>query len=138
MADATEMTVDLPSEMAAEVVKAVTAGDYGSRSEVILDALRLWKENRDCFGLSAAELGALWDKGIASGSGHFASIDELLVEAGQRADRPNHARGLRSWRVLGVIRPRLRWTCSTFTPPSLRTISGPQTGLSAASMPSAL
>lgn len=60
-------SITLSPELAAAVDKAVDAGEYASVSEVIRDALRLWKERRDLFGYTLEELRALVQEGIDSG-----------------------------------------------------------------------
>ena len=68
-------SITLSPELAAAVDGAVEAGEYASASEVIRDALRLWKERRDLYGYSVEELRALIQEGIDSGPG----IDGRLV-----------------------------------------------------------
>ena len=60
-------SITLSPELAAAVDDAVETGDYASASEVIRDALRLWKERRDLYGYSLEELRALIQEGIDSG-----------------------------------------------------------------------
>lgn len=60
-------SITLSPELAAAVDGAVEAGEYASASEVIRDALRLWKERRDLYGYSLEELRALIQQGIDSG-----------------------------------------------------------------------
>jgi antitoxin ParD1/3/4 len=60
-------SITLSSELATAVDEAVATGEYASASEVVRDALRLWKERRDLFGYTVEELRALWDEGVASG-----------------------------------------------------------------------
>ena len=79
------VTVGLPVDLSEAVDHAIKSGEYTNASEVILDALKLWKEGREHFGLSDQQIGALWDAGIASGPGRFASIDELIRVAEARA-----------------------------------------------------
>lgn len=62
-------SITLSPELAAAVDGAVEAGEYASASEVIRDALRLWKERRDLFGYTIEELRALVQEGIDSGPG---------------------------------------------------------------------
>ena len=62
-------SITLSSELAMAVDDAVAAGEYASASEVIRDALRLWKERRDLFGYTVEELRALVQEGIDSGPG---------------------------------------------------------------------
>lgn len=78
-------SITLSPELAAAVDGAVEAGEYASASEVIRDALRLWKERRDLYGYSLEELRALIRQGIDSGvSEKFVSMDELKAEARRR------------------------------------------------------
>lgn len=62
-------SITLSPELAAAVDGAVDAGEYASASEVIRDALRLWKERRDLYGYSVEELRTLVQEGIDSGPG---------------------------------------------------------------------
>ena len=78
-------SITLSPELAAAVDGAVEAGEYASASEVIRDALRLWKERRDLYGYSLEELRGLIRQGIDSGvSEKFVSMDELKAEARRR------------------------------------------------------
>ncbi len=60
-------SITLSPELATAVDDAVAAGEYASASEVIRDALRLWKERRDLFGYTVEELRRLVQEGIDSG-----------------------------------------------------------------------
>lgn len=60
-------SISLSPELAAEIDGAVAAGEYASASEVVRDALRLWKERRDLMGYTVEELRALIQEGIDSG-----------------------------------------------------------------------
>ncbi|MGB3834011.1 MAG: type II toxin-antitoxin system ParD family antitoxin [Mesorhizobium sp.] len=62
-------SISLSPELAAEVDGAVAAGEYASASEVVRDALRLWKERRDLLGYTVEELRQLVQEGIDSGPG---------------------------------------------------------------------
>lgn len=77
-------SITLSPELAAAVDGAVDAGEYASASEVIRDALRLWKERRDLFGYTVEELRALIQEGIDSGPGQFDTMDQLKAEARKR------------------------------------------------------
>jgi len=77
-------SITLSPELAAAVDGAVDAGEYASASEVIRDALRLWKERRDLFGYTIEELRALIQEGIDSGPGQFDTMDQLKAEARKR------------------------------------------------------
>ena len=50
------ITVALTAELAAEVRDAVEAGAYASASEVVRDALRLWRQRRELEELDVARL----------------------------------------------------------------------------------
>ena len=84
MANVEKVSVALTPEMATLVRQAVEAGDYASASEVIRDALREWKQRRLERAQAMEELGRLWDRGVASGSGRFESIDAIKAEARRR------------------------------------------------------
>jgi antitoxin ParD1/3/4 len=60
-------SITLSPDLATAVDAAVTAGEYASASEVIRDALRLWKERRDLYGYTLEELRQLVQEGIDSG-----------------------------------------------------------------------
>ncbi|CAM5434146.1 hypothetical protein ATER59S_02593 [Aquamicrobium terrae] len=77
-------SITLSPELAAEVDGAVAAGEYASASEVVRDALRLWKERRELFGYTVEELRALWDEGVASGPGRLGSMEKIKAEARRR------------------------------------------------------
>ena len=85
MSNVQKISVALTPEFMAMLKEAVESGEYTSASEVIRDALRHWKERRTCHELSAEELRPLWQRGVESGPGRFASIDEIKKEARRRA-----------------------------------------------------
>jgi antitoxin ParD1/3/4 len=62
-----KLSVALTEELASEVDNAVSTGDYASTSEVIRDALRLWRRNRDADRAETVRLRRLWEEGLASG-----------------------------------------------------------------------
>ncbi len=69
MANVEKLSVALTPDMVAEVRAAVEAGDYGSVSEVIRDALRDWRLRRRIESLETEELRRLVQQGIDSGPG---------------------------------------------------------------------
>ena len=85
MKSAAHVTIGLPDGLSDAVESAVKAGDYAAASDVIVEALKLWKAGREAPSLGDHETGALSDAGLASGPGRFASIGETISEAGQRS-----------------------------------------------------
>ena len=85
MANVEKLSVALTPEMAAELRAAVEAGDYGSVSEVVRDALRDWRLRRKIEALEADDLRRLIREGIDSGPG----LEAEAVFANLRA-RFNH------------------------------------------------
>ena len=67
MSTVEKRSISLPPELAAVVDQAVAAGEFGSASEVIREALRQWKERRDLLGHTVEELRMLWQQGLESG-----------------------------------------------------------------------
>ncbi len=67
MANVEKLSVALTPDMAAEIRAAVQAGDYGSVSEVVRDALRDWRLRRKLETLEIDELRRLAQEGINSG-----------------------------------------------------------------------
>jgi antitoxin ParD1/3/4 len=85
MSNVQKVSVALTPEFMALLKEAVDTGEYTSASEVIRDALRQWKRRRAIQGMSAEELSRFWEEGIASGPGHFKSINGIKREARRRA-----------------------------------------------------
>jgi antitoxin ParD1/3/4 len=67
MSNVEKLSVALTPDMAAEIRAAVQAGDYGSVSEVVRDALRDWRLRRKVETLEIGELRRLVQEGIESG-----------------------------------------------------------------------
>jgi antitoxin ParD1/3/4 len=68
MANVEKVSVALTPEMAAMMREAVRSGEYASSSEVMREALRDWRHRREERARAIAEIGRLWDAGIASGA----------------------------------------------------------------------
>lgn len=88
MADAPEVeriTVAITPEMAHMVKDVVQSGEYASASEVVRDALRLWKEQQKAREREVSELRRLWQDGIGSGPPEEGSVvfDRLRKRYGQ-------------------------------------------------------
>lgn len=84
MSNVQKVSVALTPEMLAMLKEAVDSGEYTSTSEVIRDALRGWKARRAVHEIEVGELRKLWNEGIASGAGHFETIDKIKAEAQRR------------------------------------------------------
>jgi antitoxin ParD1/3/4 len=63
-----KLSIALPAEMAAQVRKAVDAGEYSSNSEVVRDALRDWTHKRRLREQGLAGLRAKWNEAITDSS----------------------------------------------------------------------
>jgi antitoxin ParD1/3/4 len=81
MQNVEKMTIALSPEMVSMLKEAVESGDYVSSSEVVRDALRLWKSYQASRLQESEALKALWQQGVESGSGRFSSMDQLKAEA---------------------------------------------------------
>jgi antitoxin ParD1/3/4 len=81
--------ITLSPEHASLVDDVVAAGEFGSASEVVGEALREWKERRENHGYTLAELRRLVQEGIDSGPGRFESMDDIKAEARRRFERAN-------------------------------------------------
>lgn len=77
----------LPADVEKAVQDAVASGEYASADDAIEGAMREWKERRENWGYTVAELRAEIQKGIDSGPGDFVSIEEIRVEARRRFAR---------------------------------------------------
>lgn len=78
-----KISVALTPEMAAAVRHAVASGEYASASEVIREALRLWKSYQAAREREVEELRRVWREGIESGPA--TPLDFAEVKAQGRA-----------------------------------------------------
>lgn len=79
-------TIEVTAEVAHLVAEAVDAGDYGSASDAIRDALLLHRSRQDTvLGYTMDELRRLGDEGEASGPGGM-TLEEIQHEGLARAD----------------------------------------------------
>jgi len=76
--------INLSPDMEDRVNEAISSGEYGSASDVVDAALRMWSERRENFGYTLDELRTLVNAGIESGSGKLASVDDIKAEARRR------------------------------------------------------
>jgi antitoxin ParD1/3/4 len=67
MANVEKLSIALTPELASTVREAITSGQYASASELMREALREWQQRRLERERALAEIGRLWDEGIASG-----------------------------------------------------------------------
>jgi antitoxin ParD1/3/4 len=95
MATVEKRSVSLSPELASVVDAAVSSGEYGSASEIVREALRLWKERRDLLGYTVEELQVLWKEGMNSGSAKpfdNAALDAIKAAGRKRLEAQKDAR----------------------------------------------
>ena len=68
MSNVQKVSIALTPELIGTMKEAVSAGDYTSTSEVVRDALRMWKMRRADRELEIEELRKLWQEGLSSGA----------------------------------------------------------------------
>jgi antitoxin ParD1/3/4 len=68
MSNVLKVSVALTPEMIGMMKEAVDAGDYTSTSEVVRDALRVWKARRAAHDAGIEDLRRLWREGLDSGA----------------------------------------------------------------------
>jgi len=91
MSDVERMTITLTAEMAKAVKGAVAAGDYASSSEIVREALRHWRRQRE---LQARELEALRADAragmadIEAGRVHDFDAERIIQKGKQRLTPP--------------------------------------------------
>jgi antitoxin ParD1/3/4 len=78
-----KISVAVTPEMAGAVRAAVESGEYASTSEVIREALRLWKSHQAARAREVEVLRRAWQEGI--GSGAATPLDFAEVKAKARA-----------------------------------------------------
>ena len=67
MPNVEKLSIALTPEMAAAVRQAVASGEYASASEVIREALRLWKAHEAARAREVEELRRAWRRGSKAG-----------------------------------------------------------------------
>ena len=87
MSSVQKVSVALTPELIAMVKEAVDTGEDTSASEVVREALRVWKTRRTVQELEAEELRRLWVEGLASGG----SVDARPVFKHLRNTYVRHA-----------------------------------------------
>lgn len=81
-----KISVALTPELASMVKQAVGEGTYASTSEVIRDALRLWKQRAERHDETLSEIRQLWQEGIESGPSEAGDI--VMARLRRRYDPP--------------------------------------------------
>lgn len=76
-----KMSIALTPEMAGAVRAAVDSGEYASTSEVIRDALRLWKSHQAARARDIEALGRAWHEGVESGPATPLDFAEVKAKA---------------------------------------------------------
>jgi antitoxin ParD1/3/4 len=87
MAAVEKLSIALTPEFAADVRQAVEAGEYASVSEVLRDALRSWRREREERAAALDELRHLWSGGIASGDSVLLDADDIKRRGRERLSR---------------------------------------------------
>ena len=84
MDETRKRTVELPADLDKAIEDAVAAGEYADAQAAIGGALAEWKERRENFGYTIAELRAEIQKGIDSGvvEDSEKALDELSERYG--------------------------------------------------------
>jgi len=88
MANVEKLSIALTPEMAGLVRGAVESGEYATSSEVVLEALREWKQRRTLQQRDIEELRRLWAEGLARGHCRFQDMDAIKAEARRRWGEP--------------------------------------------------
>ncbi len=78
-----KISIALTDDLAADVQAAVASGEFATTSEVMRDALRLWRRERAERAAFVVELRTAWSDGLASGEGREitrADLDAIKAE----------------------------------------------------------
>ena len=89
MSSVQKVSVALTPELIDMLKEAVDTGEYTSASEVVREALNVWKTRRTVQELEAEQLRRLWIEGIESGG----SVDARPVFKRLRDKYVRHAAG---------------------------------------------
>jgi antitoxin ParD1/3/4 len=88
-ADPNSLTIILPADQMERLDEAVQSGDYASRQDVVLEALRLWEERAIADLVGDDDLKREYEAGLASGEPVAIAIPDLLA----RFKAARHAKG---------------------------------------------
>ena len=72
-----KISIALTDDLASDVQAAVASGEFATTSEVMRDALRLWRRERQERATFVAELRTAWADGLASGEGREITRGDL-------------------------------------------------------------
>ena len=75
-----KMSIAVTPEMAGAVRAAVESGEYASTSEVIREALRLWKSHQAARAREVDTLRRAWQEGIESGPATRLDVAEVKAK----------------------------------------------------------
>jgi antitoxin ParD1/3/4 len=75
-----KISVALTPELNSVVTEAVESGQFASASEVMRDALRLWRNREELRAEALAHMRALIQEGIDSGPGEEWDVDKMRQE----------------------------------------------------------
>lgn len=78
-ADPNSLVVTLPADQMERLDEAVQAGDYASRQDIVLEALRLWERNNTSDSIDDDDLKREYEAGLASGEPVAVAIPELVA-----------------------------------------------------------
>lgn len=86
MQNVEKLSIALTPEMAGMVKQAVRSGEYASSSEVIREALRLWRDHQQARAQEIEALRRAWGEGVASGPSSR-TVAEIIAEGRARLNQ---------------------------------------------------
>lgn len=87
MANTASITASVSKDLLSDAEEAVSSGDYATTSQVVEDALKLWKNRREIHLRDAEVLRARFDKGLASGDAGVLDIPTMIAQERERKAR---------------------------------------------------
>jgi antitoxin ParD1/3/4 len=79
-----KISIALTPELNDVVQDALATGDYASASEVVREALRDWKAQRERRDAAVGQLRRLWEEGVASGPAAPLEMERIKREGRKR------------------------------------------------------
>lgn len=79
-ADPNSLVITLPADQMERLDEAVQSGSYASRTDVVLEALRLWEERNTLESTDDDLLRQEYEAGLASGEPLAISIPQLVTQ----------------------------------------------------------